>query len=61
MEETREICGGIYRVGHTGDYVKVAVESEGTNGEAANIFVKVLVKGFLTDEILLGELCAVES
>ncbi len=61
LEETREICGGIYRVGHTGDYVKVAVESEGTNGEAANIFVKVLVKGFLTDEILLGELCAVES
>jgi len=49
LEETREIDGRIYCIGHTKDYVKIAVEAEG-NG--VNTLIKVPVKKFLTDEIL---------
>ncbi len=56
LEETREIEGRIYRIGHTKDYVKVAVEAGSFGQEkeapAENTMVKVVVKGFLTDEIM---------
>lgn len=56
LEETREIDGHIYQVGHTKDYVKAAVEVESGTKEkesGVNTFVKVPVRGFLTDEILM--------
>lgn len=56
-EEMREIGGRIYKIGHTRDYVKVAVESGGweTAEAAADDIERVLVTGYLTDEILLAE------
>ena len=56
LEETREIGGRIYCIGHTGDYVKVAVDITGREGEGAsliNTLVKIPVREFLTDEILM--------
>lgn len=52
LEEEQEINGRVYLVGHTRDYVKVAVD---THGMVENTLVWVEVKGFLTDEILIGE------
>lgn len=49
LEDVAEIDHRLWRIGHTADYVKVAVKAEGTRG---NSIVKVPVKGFLTDEIL---------
>lgn len=51
LEESVEINGDLWRIGHTKDYVKVAVKE----GEAppANTIVKVPVRGFLTEEILV--------
>ena len=52
LEERREIEGRMLLTGHTGDYVKVAVEpAEGIMEE--NMLVTVPVRGFLTDEILI--------
>ncbi len=57
LEETREMGNRILRVGHTGDYVKIAVdvtnEAEGERTMPVNSLVKVPVKEFLTDEILI--------
>ena len=55
-EETREINGRRYQIGHTKDYVKVAIESRVQEEAklAANTVVRVRVTGFLTDEILLA-------
>lgn len=53
MEETKEIEGRIYRIGHTKDYVKVAVAiEEESQKPLANSIVNVRVQSFLTDEIL---------
>ena len=51
-EDKREIQGEFYWVGHTKDYVKVAVCA----GEErlSNLVSTVLAEGFLTEEILLG-------
>ena len=51
-EDKREIQGEFYWVGHTKDYVKVAVRA----GEErlSNLVSTVLAEGFLTEEILLG-------
>ena len=56
-EEMREIGGRVYKIGHTRDYVKVAVESGGREAAepAADDIERVLVTGYLTDEILLAE------
>ncbi len=51
LEENKKIQGKNFLVGHTRDYVKVAVEDTGLK---TNQVVKVPVKGFLTDEVLLG-------
>lgn len=55
-EEIKEIGGKEYCLGHTKDYVKVAVLT-GTEAEklASNSITEVKVKDFLTDEILLAE------
>lgn len=62
IEEEREIQGRCYLIGHTADYVKVAIAVEPVNAgkavqdkgvPAINSFVKVNVTGFLTDEILM--------
>ncbi len=50
LEEIREIKGERYNIGHTGDYVKVAVKASDYPEE--NIIVTVKVQGFLEDEIL---------
>lgn len=57
-EDKREIEGGLYWVGHTKDYVKVAVPA----GEEmlSNTIRQVQVQGFLTDEILRGEVVTVQ-
>lgn len=51
LEDTVWIDGKFWRIGHTKDYVKVAVKAEGA--PPANTVVKVRVKGFLTEEILV--------
>ena len=51
LEESVEIDGELWRVGHTKDYVKVAVKAE--EAPPANTIVKVRVSGFLTEEILV--------
>lgn len=51
-EDRREIEGKVYWLGHTGDYVKVALPADGD--ELSNTVTQVLVEGFLADDILLG-------
>ncbi len=51
LEETVGIGGELRRVGHTGDYVKIAVSAE--EAPEVNQVVKVQVQGFLTEEILV--------
>lgn len=56
LEETRRIAGRIYCIGHTKDYVKVAVdvtERAGRGEDLINTLVIVPVRDFLTEEILM--------
>ncbi len=53
LEEKKTIKGTEYWIGHTADYVKVAVEASGDDLES-NRFLTVRIKGFLQDEILLA-------
>ena len=56
LEETREIGGRTYCIGPTKDYVKVAVDVTERLQEAPamiNTVVKIPVRDFLTDEILM--------
>ncbi len=50
FEETKEIGGKAYQIGHTKDYVKVALLTE---ENLANKIRTVKISGFLTDEILV--------
>lgn len=52
MEEAYTFEGKTYQLGHTKEYVKVAVESEAS---LTNQIVNISVKDFLNEEILLGE------
>ena len=52
MEEEMTIDGEKYFVGHTKEYIRVAVKSE---EDLTNCFVVVNAKGILKDQILLGE------
>lgn len=55
FEEVKEIDGECYLLGHTGDYVKVAVKDPGKSmAEGINTMREVSVTGFLQDEILLA-------
>ncbi len=54
LEETKQINGREYVLGHTGDYVKVAVPvTESGRQPLTNTVVCGRVEGFLNDEILL--------
>ena len=53
VEFKKTIEGRNYWLGHTGDYVKFAVEAG--EGYASNQFVQLTGKKFLTEEIILGE------
>ncbi len=52
LEEEREIGGNLMFVGHTRDYVKVAVPADNEK-YGVNSLVKVKINSFLTDEILM--------
>lgn len=56
LEEEKEINKTNYFLGHTADYVKVAIPADG-NGQRLqeNILAKVQVKSFLNEDVLLGE------
>ena len=55
LEETKEIDGSSFYVGHTRDYVKVALPvGEGNAVLGTNELVAVKIQDFLTDEILLA-------
>lgn len=49
-EDTEEIDGKLWRVGHTRDYVKVATEEK--EARHSNAMERVRVQGFLTDKML---------
>ncbi len=53
FEEKKEIMGREYWLGHTGEYVKVAVSDQGRVLE--NQLLTGKITGFLEDEILLME------
>ena len=55
LEETKNIQGGVYLLGHTKDYVKLAILQSGFETGPGRLET-VAVKDFLTDEILLAEL-----
>ena len=52
LEDTAEIGGELWRIGHTKDYVKVAVRA--AEAPRANTVVSVKVRGFLTAEVLMS-------
>ncbi|MCM1119385.1 MAG: tRNA (N(6)-L-threonylcarbamoyladenosine(37)-C(2))-methylthiotransferase MtaB [bacterium] len=52
FEESREMPAGLCRIGHTADYVRVALPGE---EELRGSLVKVKIKGFLTDEVMLAD------
>ncbi len=55
-EETRRIDGHTYLLGHTADYVRIAVKmQESAASGLLNTMLRVRALGFLTDEILLAE------
>lgn len=49
FEETKELNGAVFQIGHTPDYVKVALK---TGEKLSNCLKKVEITDFLTDEIL---------
>ncbi len=51
-EDRREIAGKSYWLGHTGDYVKLAIPSG--EDDLSNTVTRVLAERFLTEDILLG-------
>lgn len=52
LEENKEVAGKVYSLGHTKDYVRVAVP---VSDAQSNTLLNVKVLDFLTDEILLAE------
>ncbi len=52
FEESREMPAGLYWVGHTADYIRVALPGE---TDLRGRLEKVRVRGFLTEEILLAD------
>ena len=55
LEETKSIQGKAYHLGHTRDYVKLAIPQNGTETGSGRLET-VAVKEFLADDILLAEL-----
>lgn len=58
FEEEKEIDGKTYMVGHTKEYVKVALEvgSENASTISANDILMINIEGFLADEYMLGRI-----
>lgn len=54
LEENKEIGGKGYWLGHTVDYVKVAIPASEESKLRSNMSLQVKITEFLTDEILLG-------
>lgn len=52
FEEPREMPTGLYWVGHTADYIRVALPGK---ADLRGRLEKVRIRGFLTDEILLAD------
>lgn len=60
LEETKEIRGQCFYLGHTRDYVKIAVPYvENVDTFHSNQILKVTVGNFLTDEILQASLVSI--
>jgi threonylcarbamoyladenosine tRNA methylthiotransferase MtaB len=53
IEELKEIEGRSYYIGHTREYVKVAIENATINTLVCNTMVSGTISGFLTDEIMM--------
>lgn len=51
LEEEKTINGKVYWLGHTVEYVKVAAPA---GAYAKNMFVNVVIQGFLQEDVLLG-------
>ncbi|MBD5466298.1 MAG: tRNA (N(6)-L-threonylcarbamoyladenosine(37)-C(2))-methylthiotransferase MtaB [Lachnospiraceae bacterium] len=56
FEERKEIGGKEYEIGHTKEYVKVAVLAEDKEAVFSNEIRTVLAKSMLTEEMILGDL-----
>ena len=56
LEERKEIGGKEYEIGHTKEYVKVAVLAEDKEAVFSNEIRTVLAKSMLTEEMILGDL-----
>jgi len=57
FEEPKEIAGKAYYLGHTANYIRVAVPVENLpENDYANRLLAVQVKDFLTEDILLAEI-----
>ena len=54
VEEKKAIGGKEYWIGHTVDYVKVAVPADEAAQLESNVLVKVKAERFLNDEVLVG-------
>ncbi len=52
FEEVKEMTTGSYRIGHTPDYIRVALPGE---ADLRGRLERVSVRGFLTEEILLAD------
>ena len=52
LEESKNIDGKTYMIGHTREYVKVAVE---TDSDFSNQIMEVMTEKFLSDDILCGK------
>ena len=52
FEEKKQVAGGTYWIGHTPQYVKVAMEA-GENADLSGKIVRGTPVGFLTEDILL--------
>lgn len=56
LEEAKEINGQMYMIGHTKEYVKVAVGMGiKTEQELTNTIIEVSVQGWLADDLLCAE------
>ncbi|MDE5894334.1 MAG: radical SAM protein, partial [Acetatifactor sp.] len=52
FEEVKEMAAGSFRIGHTADYIRVALPGE---ADLRGRPERVRIRGFLTDEILLAD------
>lgn len=55
LEESKEMEGDVWLIGHTADYVKVALKADEQAGICGlNTMVRARISGFLNDEVLAG-------